>query len=465
MILRTSEDVALVGGSCCPLPSCEAPRKECQSISRTSHAEDDDYTDSIEAWELARSIWVNALNLEWADGLAAWLAEDPMREAEDYPTPPPAPRYPVDFPTPEPDVPAGYSDVSHLAAFPYKQPSGGLTDDLPTIYRTESVVRGEIIYDGEGWSYGSGSGTFPITGEYKNHGVYHMVVGGAYTASLSYQLNIHNPLEDPVCANSSGAGLVGGITGPWRGEVTYDDGDPETTCNETLMLVTVTGTSVSGSEPELIGCPGPFTYSPEVYSWNYTRERNDRDQLASGISKSDLIARAIAKIPDGWEDADGAECTSKRLVAWPTIGDGLDGDEWLECFDPAQPRIATAEVTVTKARYRIGIPDTEGYAGFDAAHAAWVAADPETRGAEPAQRSYFEAQWDEVFFPADTEIDPSLVAARSWIYDGTADFSEWFEIAIPAIPGETRIVNLMTKCYRSSRLGIKPTSHGEVYVL
>jgi len=33
MIIRTSQDVALVGGGCCALPSCEAPRKECESIS------------------------------------------------------------------------------------------------------------------------------------------------------------------------------------------------------------------------------------------------------------------------------------------------------------------------------------------------------------------------------------------------------------------------------------------------
>ena len=207
---------------------------------------------------------------------------------------------------------------------------------------------------------------------------------------------------------------------------------------------------------------------------------------------------------------------------------------------PAEP-VCTQISSATRARYRMGIPassrwdavtaawtawdkedpETRGEeplkTTFDEAHAEWVIekaawdiADPETRGPEPIEptkRTFFEIQWDEVFFPAawdawkalkndydlavaaheaweaaDPETRgpeptipedpgaaptpaPSLTASRSWSYAGGSDFSAWYEIEIPAIEGETRIVNVLTKCYRSARLGSLPTAHGEIYEL
>ncbi len=198
---------------------------------------------------------------------------------------------------------------------------------------------------------------------------------------------------------------------------------------------------------------------------------------------------------------------------------------------------------VTKARYRVGIPagarwdattaewlawDAAGeedeergdeppkttldaaHAAWEIAHAAWTAADPDERGEEPLEptkRTTYELQWDEVFFPAEWEAwkalsdafdaataahaiwedadpddrgdepvipddpgaepapAPSLVTSRSWVYGGTAEWSGWFEIPIPEGPGETRVVNQLVICYRSASLGQKPTAHGEVYEL
>jgi hypothetical protein len=198
---------------------------------------------------------------------------------------------------------------------------------------------------------------------------------------------------------------------------------------------------------------------------------------------------------------------------------------------------------VTKARYRVGIPagarwdattaewlawDAAGeedeergeeppkttldaaHAAWEIAHAAWTAADPDERGEEPLEptkRTTYELQWDEVFFPAEWEAwkalsdafdaataahaiwedadpddrgdepvipddpgaepspAPSLVTSRSWVYGGTAEWSGWFEIPIPEGQGETRVVNLLVICYRSAALGQKPTAHGEVYEL
>jgi len=91
-------------------------------------------------------------------------------------------------------------------------------------------------------------------------------------------------------------------------------------------------------------------------------------------------------------------------------------------------------------------------------------------------RSTWEMQWDEGFFPkawldwdsggriGPEPTRPSLLASRSWNYSGGDGISEWFYPAVPADVGETRIVNVMVKCWKSTRLGVKPTISGEVFV-
>lgn len=95
------------------------------------------------------------------------------------------------------------------------------------------------------------------------------------------------------------------------------------------------------------------------------------------------------------------------------------------------------------SRYRMGVPDS------------MLPPNP--------SRSTYEMQWDEVFFP--TSGTPALVISRSWEWDGDTGnpWSGWFEIEVPEEAGETRVVNVMVKCYKSTRLGVKPTAHGESY--
>lgn len=118
-------------------------------------------------------------------------------------------------------------------------------------------------------------------------------------------------------------------------------------------------------------------------------------------------------------DANGSSCTALRIV-------GLSGG------------------TLRKSRYRFGVP--VGYSTVD------------------SPRTYYEAQWDEVFFP--TTGDPVLIASRSWLWGGSMEspWSSWFDLALPTECGEVRVVNLLIKCYKSARLGVKPTAVGEVYV-
>lgn len=150
--------------------------------------------------------------------------------------------------------------------------------------------------------------------------------------------------------------------------------------------------------------------------------------------------------------------------------DGSDCKSFIT-FDPSEePEVEHGNVSAsaTKARYRFGTPS--GYS-----------------------RSVWEMQWDEYFFPDgwdatinDPEVTPpdplpedwehpqipdpaatppSLVAAKSWTWGGDTGnpWSDWFEIPIPTEPGETRPVNVLVKCYHSTRIGVVPTSHGETY--
>lgn len=94
-----------------------------------------------------------------------------------------------------------------------------------------------------------------------------------------------------------------------------------------------------------------------------------------------------------------------------------------------------------------------------AAHREWEAAPVDTRGDEPE-------------VPADPgaapEPLPALLASREWIWDGTEenDHSEYVEMEprpMDSPDGEVRRVNLAVICWRSARIGTKPSIHGEQY--
>jgi hypothetical protein len=82
-----------------------------------------------------------------------------------------------------------------------------------------------------------------------------------------------------------------------------------------------------------------------------------------------------------------------------------------------------------------------------------------------APRSTFEATWDYVQFPTDTEVEPSLVSSGSWVWPGDIEdaWSEYFTIPLPTVPGEVRRVNLRILCFRCTRTGQKPTAIGEEF--
>ena len=487
MILTTAQEYNLVVAGCCTcgIPLAPEPQKECQSKSATSTSADDDYTDDLEEWERKEALWST---------YQAWLIADPETRGPEPPN--------EGDPGEEPDPPVNYTDVEHGSWAPFIEPDGEATDDIPTLYRTKDYIN-TAVFDGEASVYvadelNDGRSTESISEDTWTNGVY---AQGARITNF-----IDSEGECTTYPN-----LFGGTPNPPASEQT--EVFNEKPCLPDSHIRTRKLDSDSGNtKPQLIGCPGPFLNADVVY-WDFTETIKEGYQLAEGVGKNQVIARATAKIREAWpEPPEGANCSSEVETDWPLIG---SINPWPSCDDG--PPASTGTATVTKARYRIGIPNTAEYAGFDEAHdaweiahAEWVAADPETRGPEPIEpeeRSYYAAQWDEVFFPkkweewkalkdafdaateaheeweaADPETRgpeptippdpgaaptpaPSLIASRLFTYTGGSEFSAWFEIPTPETEGETRIVNMMAKHYRSTRFGSLPTSHGEIYEL
>lgn len=154
----------------------------------------------------------------------------------------------------------------------------------------------------------------------------------------------------------------------------------------------------------------------------------------STVALSDSVTVAYMKtVIDALEfpdDSNGGSCTSILE---------------LDSLSPTQPSL------IRRSRYRFAAP--VGFTG-----------------------STWEMQWDVVFFPkayddwvAAGSVGtppsplPSLVSSHSWIKTGST-WSDWYEIPAPEEEGESRVVNLLVLCWRSSKTGQKPTAHGEVYV-
>jgi len=520
MIVATIQEVNAISLGCCacPWPECPAPQKECQSMSASASCADDDYTDALAEWGEGLAEWLAAPQNEWLAARAAWLAVDPERDPDDYPIPMPEARDREDYGVAEPEKPAGYDDVSHGCYAPFVQPDGDPTDALPVIYRelaaksfadrqtgTIGHIVGEASNNGEGaevsefdwWQV-----TYTPAPTDDNPGHTDADLSARFMQATKNGPSAEWELTDDYSDEEAYAFLTG-LSGSrvW----TLDDPQPELTCSAASRVVLWTKESSTFGSPQTSPTLAdvPWEASENSEWWDLTREDKSEESLSSGVSKSDVIARANRNFPETWPDIpQGTSCLSSASVNWPTIGDLIP---WPECQSGSGPQGATGTAAVTKIRYRIGIPNTAEYAGYDDAHAAWLTAHaawvilpPADRGPEPRDaipRSTYACQWDEVFFPDgydatinDPEVTPpvplpvgwthpqipdpdasppSLVQSREWTWGGSLNdpWSEWFEIGPPSEPGETRPVNLLVKCFKSTRLGVKPTAHGETYPL
>jgi hypothetical protein len=399
MDIRTSQDVTAIGCCSCLPDACEAPRRECQSKQVTQLAV---------GWSI--STWRSAVGIGWDEDF-----EDTI---------------------PCPDYVRTYRNVSQEQTQTSSDP-----ESEPFSQSLESAVNAGAVYNVFGYpspttevgsvftvslidTYGGGVYSGSYTVEYEE-----------FTDTITASITFTDPVDAPSLISETAEKL--------------DDEEwgPATTCGSSASLA-------------YLSCRGVATEEPH--------------------SAIVTLARYRIGIPAGerWD------ATSAAWLAWDAADPETRGDE---------PPVTTFDVA---------------HAAWVIAHAEWTAADEDERGdepIEPTRRTTYEWQGDEVFFPTewsawralqdafdaataaheiweDAEDDeergdepeipddpgaepsgPTLTASRSWVYDGSDEWSEWFEIAIPDGPGETRVVNQLVICYRSASLGQKPTAHGEVY--
>jgi len=485
MDIRTSQDVALIG--CCPCQpeACEAPRKECQSISVAACGFSLPALSTVPAEDRCKIFRKREEKFHRA---ITETGEDPG--VYTY---------------------VGSEDTTITATY---------QNDYVTIGTGDAAVRTCTTRQfSTSYSFTDNETTTPDDEE----------IDPTVTVSVASSTSgIDSPCSGTFSVSSTGSPGESGEYNicplPGVGEPTVD------WTYSTLGIFTKVDLDTFGAPPLL---DGHITDTLTV-------------KFLEPVTIASLTAEIeVRKTMISGEDWPGSDCSSQVEFSYgyedpPEIPDPAP--------DPPDPVPELAVVceqvsTVTKARYRVGIPagarwdattaewiawDAAGeedeergdeppkttldaaHAAWVIAHAAWTAADPDERGEEPLEptkRTTYELQWDEVFFPAEWEAwrtlkdafdaataahaiwedadpddrgdepvipddpgaepspAPSLVTSRSWVYGGTAEWSGWFEIAVPTGPGETRVVNLLVICYRSAALGQKPTAHGEVYEL
>jgi hypothetical protein len=458
MIITTTQEYALVAACCdCHPPSCEAPRKKCESMTISPCGFAFPSLDIIPESERCKRFAKLQINYSYVDDVSGY--EDGSGSIQNY----------------------NRSEYYTCT----KEPTYDGTDcsfeiTATTLSESSSNV---ISYEGEettnetSSTVSSSSSTSACSGT------------STFTDAINPENNYTEEYNVCPCI-----------------EITHNEDSTFSESTVTLFEF------INVNEYETITINGASIYS-ELIDEAYVKEKLD-----------ELV----------WDEVEtkGTECQSKitNIDFYP------DPPEDPAPEGPIEP-ICTRISSGTKARYKMGIPATAQWdavtdawtewdeggregeepekTSFDVAHAAWViakaawdAADPETRGPEPAEptkRTFFQIQWDEVQFPSawdawralkdafdiataahevweaedpetrgpEPEVPedpgdaptpgPTVIASRSWSYAGGDDFSPWYELEVMEVEGETRVVNVMTKCYQSARLGSLPTAHGEIY--
>lgn len=431
MIITTIQEANLIACGCCSLPTCEDPQQECQSLFATADASTTEEPSNPEA-----------ITGQWGG---------------------------------------------------FIQPAGDDLDDIPAIYR--NYANRENDYNGR-WG---------------DHELKSEELDGGPTAECPAGVTIANGLlsKNVITTTNGKINLADftSITSEWtkcgtaefvfQGTTTTTDQlDPFeptwTSSTPPADLCTVAAVKDYDSYSVADYSAEPSDPSPIPYdqAYVYTQWAEDASwgvgffgELADDITKAELITKTIDEIPDEWPDpATGGECKASLAVTWPLIGEV----DWPTCGNP--PVEVSAEAQAIKSRYRFAPPEI-WFEAWD----AWKAGGE--IGPEPPVRSTWEMEWDEIFFPDghdrtinDPDVEPpdplpegwehpqipdpdapnpSLIASRSWIWGGDPNsrWSSWYVLDVPTTEGETRVVNITVICWKSARLGGKPTAYGEIYEL
>lgn len=234
---------------------------------------------------------------------------------------------------------------------------------------------------------------------------------------------------------------------------TYPDAEGATT--------TFTTAVADGAEYNIFGNPVPRTDTGTETSGEGV------DSYSAGVFSGTVVSEYEADEVT-YYDTYETTITFSNLVETEDVVTGamalLDEEEWSEgsCVSSAtesfpicddEPTDSLIAVVFTLARYRFAPP-------LDYDRSTWamewdlVTASPE---------------WWEWYDAGATGTEPtpgpSLVSHEAWVWDGIDEWSEWFEIPLPTETGETRVVNVQTVCWKSTRIGTKPFLSGDEVAL
>lgn len=143
----------------------------------------------------------------------------------------------------------------------------------------------------------------------------------------------------------------------------------------------------------LTGAPVPNTTTGTPYT-----STNEVTSYSGGVFSGSSVTLTFSN-PVTMEDVYGVALTQETVWSGSSCSTSLEM-VYAECDSVATE--APFYVNATKVRYKIGIPSTDEYGNYPTVKEAWdvcEASTPGECGPEPMPRSYYSAQWDEVFVP------------------------------------------------------------------
>lgn len=331
------------------------------------------------------------------------------------------------------------------AYYPIAQPAGiSGEDEIPRLYKsydtqTDTYLNGRAVR----FSSAMVEETPPYEGwEYKWIGVFTATSEADQSATYS---GTHNYYDPPgTCVSEADSTYAPTFEGNPYVEST-ECSLTETEKNYRWILTYQSG----GVEPNLVGCPGPFSGTGDEEWWDGYTTHKTVDSVEEPFTKADLRGEAIGELAAEW--AAGGGCSASldfshgiplSIPRWPLSSDHFPDGEWPACEDSPVIFGVGVGCYVAEARFKWVIPET------------WTG-------------SYFKVTWDVAFFP--TVGDPVAVSTdNTWEWAGPGDPEDpetWksghYIIPIPDEPGENRPVNIRFECYRSPAFGNKPQVTGE----
>lgn len=188
---------------------------------------------------------------------------------------------------------------------------------------------------------------------------------------------------------------------------------------------------------------GTFSSETVIEEEAYTLTVTGTEVFSDEVTRSSLIAELLALIADlGEESWPGTSCSSESSA------------------NQLSPWLCEIVGEISTARYRFGVPAS--YSTVEIPRSTW-----EMTWDEMTASAAWWAWYDGGMIGAAPDASLALVTARDWTWAGDMEspWSDWYEIPIPESGMISRVVNVMVVCWKSIRLGHKPTHHGDQVAL